>query len=73
MAKRVKIVKELRGIGLIRGVQVEGEAQKHVTKARELGLLLVAAGADVVRLLPPLNTPDEDLDKGVELLEEALS
>jgi acetylornithine/succinyldiaminopimelate/putrescine aminotransferase len=73
MAGRVKIVKELRGIGLIRGVQVEGEAQKYVTKARELGLLLVAAGADVVRLLPPLNTPDEDLDKGVELLEEALS
>jgi len=36
-------------------------------------LLMVAAGADVVRLLPPLNTPDGELDRGVELLEEALS
>jgi predicted acetylornithine/succinylornithine family transaminase len=73
MAKRTKIVKELRGIGLIRGVKLDGDAAQVVSKARDLGLLVVAAGADVVRLLPPLNTPDEQLDRGVELLEEALN
>ena len=80
MAARTKVVQELRGLGLIRGVKVEagphgehGEAAAVVTRARELGLLVVAAGADVVRLLPPLNTPDEELDRGVELLEEALN
>ena len=72
MAGRSKIVKELRGVGLIRGVKLDGDAQAVVTRARDLGLLLVAAGPDVVRLLPPLNTPDELLDLGVELLEEAL-
>ena len=73
LAARSKSVEEIRGIGLIRGVKVGGDASAVVTRARELGLLVVAAGADVVRLLPPLNTPDEQLDRGVELLEEALN
>jgi predicted acetylornithine/succinylornithine family transaminase len=71
LARRVKRVRELRGLGLIRGVQIEGDAAAVVTRARELGLLLVSAGPDVVRLLPALNVPHELLDRGVELLEEA--
>ncbi|MNC88799.1 acetylornithine aminotransferase [compost metagenome] len=50
-----------------------GDAAVVVGRARELGLLVVAAGADVVRLLPSLNIPDEEIDRGVELLEEALN
>jgi predicted acetylornithine/succinylornithine family transaminase len=80
MAARSQVVQELRGLGLIRGVKLEagpraehGDAAAVVTRARELGLLVVAAGADVVRLLPSLNIPDEELDRGVELLEEALN
>lgn len=72
LAARTSAVRELRGLGLIRGVVVDGDAPGVVTRARERGLLLVAAGPDVVRLLPPLNAPDEQLDMGVELLEEAL-
>ena len=72
LAERTGVVRELRGLGLIRGVLVDGDVQGVVTRAREGGLLVVAAGPDVVRLLPPLNIPDEQLDKGVELLEEAL-
>jgi acetylornithine/succinyldiaminopimelate/putrescine aminotransferase len=64
---------EVRGVGLIRGVKVQGDAGAVVTRARELGLLLVSAGPDVIRLLPPLNVPPELLDRAVELLEEALS
>ena len=72
MATRTSVVRELRGLGLIRGVLVDGDVPGVVTRARELGLLLVAAGPDVVRLLPPLNVPDEELEKGVKLLEQAL-
>jgi predicted acetylornithine/succinylornithine family transaminase len=72
LATRTSAVRELRGLGLIRGVLVDGDAPGVVTRARECGLLLVAAGPDVVRLLPPLNAPDEQLDMGVKLLEEAL-
>jgi acetylornithine/succinyldiaminopimelate/putrescine aminotransferase len=72
LSRRMTRVRELRGLGLIRGVLVEGDAGAVVTRARELGLLVVSAGPDVVRLLPPLNVPMELLDRGVELLEEAL-
>ena len=72
LADRSSRVRELRGLGLIRGVQLEGDAAAVVERARELGLLLVAAGPDVVRLLPPLNASDEHLDQGVEVLENAL-
>ena len=73
LAQRSPRVQELRGIGLIRGVKVQGDASALVARARELGLLLVSAGPDVIRLLPPLNVPMELLDRAVELLEETLS
>jgi predicted acetylornithine/succinylornithine family transaminase len=73
LAGRCPAVRELRGLGLIRGVRIQGQAADVVSKARELGLLVVAAGADVVRLLPPLNTTDALLDRGVALLEESLA
>jgi acetylornithine/N-succinyldiaminopimelate aminotransferase len=73
LARRVARVRELRGLGLIRGVQMDGDAAAVVARARELGLLLVSAGPDVIRLLPPLNVSMEELGRGVELLEEALN
>jgi acetylornithine/N-succinyldiaminopimelate aminotransferase len=73
LAGRNARVLELRGLGLMRGVLVQCEAAGVVTRARELGLLLVTAGPDVIRLLPPLNTEPDLLDRGVGLLEEALN
>ena len=72
LAARCGAVRELRGLGLMRGVRLEGDAAAVVARARERGLLVVAAGADVVRLLPPLNTSDELLERAVDLLEAAI-
>ncbi len=66
-------VLELRGLGLMRGLRVEGEAAAVVERARERDLLVLSAGPDVVRLLPPLNTPDELLDQAGRVLEAALA
>jgi acetylornithine/N-succinyldiaminopimelate aminotransferase len=67
-------VKAVRGMGMIWGVELvaEGGAAGVVERAREAGLLLVSAGAEVVRLLPPLVASDEELARGVEILEEVL-
>jgi acetylornithine/succinyldiaminopimelate/putrescine aminotransferase len=65
-------VVEVRGRGLIQGVVLDGPASTAVARARELGLLVVTAGPQVVRLLPPLNVTEAELDEGVALLEEAL-
>ena len=50
------------------------EAARILSLARERGLLLLKAGAhsNVIRLLMPLNTPDEQLEEGLSILEAAL-
>jgi len=65
-------VVQIRGRGLIQGVVLDGPAAPVVARARELGLLLVGAGPEVVRLLPPLNVTTEELDEGVVVLDRAL-
>ena len=65
-------VAELRGLGLLRGIQVRGEAGKVVDAAREEGLLVISAGADVVRLAPALTVSEEQIEEALPILERAL-
>jgi acetylornithine/N-succinyldiaminopimelate aminotransferase len=70
---RVPTVVELRGVGFLRGIQVRGDAGKVAAAAREEGLLVITAGADVVRLAPPLIATSEQIEAGLEILERALA
>jgi acetylornithine/succinyldiaminopimelate/putrescine aminotransferase len=72
MASASDAVTEVRGMGLMWGLQLTGGAADVMVRAREKGVLVLTAGPDVVRLLPPLTISDEDLDHGLELLREAL-
>ena len=49
-------------------------AKRVTTRAHERGLILLACGLDanVIRILVPLVVADDDLDRGLEILEEAL-
>lgn len=69
---RVGGVREVRGVGLLQGLVLDGPAAPVVAKARDLGLLVVSAGADVVRLVPPLVVSEAEVDEGLALLEQAL-
>jgi len=71
LARRGTIA-EARGRGLLWGLQLKRPAGPVVDAARARGLLVCTAGADVVRLLPPLNVSGDELREGVEILEEAL-
>jgi acetylornithine/N-succinyldiaminopimelate aminotransferase len=64
-------VREVRGLGLFLGVQVEDPAAVRDAALAER-LLLVPAGDDVLRFLPPLNAPDSDLDEAATRFERAL-
>jgi acetylornithine/N-succinyldiaminopimelate aminotransferase len=66
------IVREVRGVGLMIGiaVSVPPDVIKELAIAR--GLLVLTAGSDVVRLLPPLVITDEEIDRGLALLRETL-
>ncbi|KAJ2861910.1 acetylornithine aminotransferase [Coemansia erecta] len=62
------VVVETRGTGLLRGIQFTSDPSKLVDLARANGLLLVAAGKNTVRLVPPLNTSISDLKKGAAII-----
>jgi 4-aminobutyrate aminotransferase-like enzyme len=77
-AKHSDVIGEARGLGAMLALELReqnGEASRAVTaKARELGLVLLSCGlyGNVIRLLPPLSATDEELEKGLAILEEAL-
>ncbi|KAJ1735707.1 acetylornithine aminotransferase [Coemansia sp. Benny D160-2] len=67
-----KIVVDIRGTGLLRGIQFSSDPSKIVGLAREKGLLLVGAGKNTIRLVPPLNTPVSDIKKGAGIIAECV-
>jgi acetylornithine aminotransferase len=65
-------VVEVRGRGLLLGAIVDRPAGEIVEACRERGLLVLTAGADVVRLAPPLTIGPEDIDEALAILESVL-
>jgi acetylornithine/N-succinyldiaminopimelate aminotransferase len=65
-------VRELRGLGLMRGLQIHGSAAEVRMRSHTEGLLVATAGPDVVRLLPPLIIEPDHVDAALTRLERAL-
>lgn len=71
------VLTEVRGRGLIVGYQMSDEhkakASEVITAARERGLLIITAGDGVIRIVPPLIITAEEINKGLEILDEAMA
>jgi acetylornithine/N-succinyldiaminopimelate aminotransferase len=65
-------VKEVRGIGLMIGVELAGDSKPVIARMAERGLLAIPAGTNVVRFLPALNTTRAEVDEAVRKFKEAL-
>jgi len=65
-------IKEIRGKGLMIGVEFNFETKPLVLKMLENGVLANATSDKVLRLVPPLNISYEDLEKAMEILEKSL-
>ena len=62
-----------RGKGFMQGLVVAGRTVSEITsKALENGLLVISAGSDVLRLVPPLVITEKDIDEMIEKLEKSL-
>lgn len=61
---------DVRGKGLLLGLGTTGKAIELVHQARELGLLVLVAGEQVLRILPPLNTTRAEVDFCIEALKQ---
>ncbi len=65
------VIEEIRGEGLMLGLKLKTPNTDFVAEARNLGLLVVAAGDNVVRLLPPLIIGETEISEAVARLDRA--
>ena len=65
-------VTEVRGRGLLLGLQLDRDPADVVQAARERGLLVITAGTNTLRFVPSLTVSGEEIEAGCDLLEEAL-
>ncbi|HEY2420646.1 MAG TPA: acetylornithine transaminase [Neobacillus sp.] len=70
LKEKFSIIKEIRGKGLLKGLVIEGNALNIVNKALANNLLILTAGPDVVRILPPLTTSKEEINEFKNKLEK---
>jgi len=69
LALRHPVVVEVRGAGLMRGIELKIDATAIVEHAREHGLLVNRTATRVVRLLPPLTIEAAEIDDAVDILD----
>ena len=67
-----RIIKEVRGLGLMLGMELRYDALNVILKAAEKGVLVLDAGRTVVRLLPPLVINKKQIDIAVKVLDAVL-
>ncbi len=70
--KHEKMVSDVRGMGFMWGMELKGEAAPIIKKCIDAGLLLVGAGPNVIRFVPPLIASKEDIDEMAKILDKAL-
>ena len=73
LALKHPVIAEVRGAGLMRGLQLTMDATSIVDGARERGLIVNRTSEKVVRMLPPLNIEKADLDRAVEILDDVFA
>ncbi|VVC02335.1 [LysW]-aminoadipate semialdehyde/glutamate semialdehyde transaminase [uncultured archaeon] len=72
LSSRHPCISEVRGKGLMIGIELKVESKPTLQAAQAKGLLVLASGETVVRLLPPLNTPRADFEQALKILDEVL-
>ena len=63
-----EIIKEVRGIGLLLGLQLYNDQTKFIKKLEDNKLLTMRAGENVVRILPPLNVKKQEIDLAIKII-----
>lgn len=65
-------IQERRGIGLMQGLQFECPVGEIIQDCQNRGLILINAGANVIRFVPPLVITEQHVDEMIEILKESL-
>lgn len=70
--KHINIIQDIRGIGLMAGIECKFPVTPLLNELRNMGLIVLPAGEKVIRLLPPLTVSKEELVKGVNIIRDTL-
>ena len=73
LKKRFSFIRQIRGKGLIIGVELEIDGGKIVDGCLHEGLLLNCTAAKVLRFVPPLTTTKKEIDRALAILEKVLA
>ena len=65
-----KIIKEVRGVGLLIGIQVKVDLNNFINKLTQNQLLTIRAAENVVRILPPLNVKKKEIDIALKIIKK---
>lgn len=74
LANKHSVIKDVRGLGLMCGIQLDDKLPvgQVVKKARENGLIIISAGLNTLRFVPPLIISKENVDEMVAILDKCL-
>ena len=72
LVEQYDIVKARRGKGLMQGLELTIPVGNIILKALDLGLIVISAGSNVIRFVPPLVITKEHIDKMLSILQEAI-
>ena len=66
--KYPKVIKEVRGVGLLIGLQLFKDQTEFIKKLMENKLLTIRAAENVIRILPPLNVTKREIDIALKII-----
>ncbi len=69
---RHRIIREIRGLGLMIGVELRFDVLNILLKCMERGIIILDAGRNILRFLPPLVIEKEHIDKVAEVLDRVI-
>ena len=67
------IIKEIRGRGLLIGIQLKTDQKKFIKKLMDNNLLTIRAAENVVRILPPLNVKKNEINQSIKIIKKVCS
>ena len=71
--KYPKIIKEIRGIGLLIGIQLYTDQSKFIKKLMDKRVLTIRAAENVIRILPPLNVKKTEINQALKIIDNVCS
>lgn len=72
LAQNYPVIKEIRGLGLMKGIELSQPAQEYIEKLQHEGIIVIPSGTHIIRLLPPLIIEKQHIDHFITTLQKIL-